>query len=206
MNPDEGAANETLRSDGDLVSACVRGDKASWEEFVRRYCRLIYFFVRRTLARHEVKADPDLLDDLVSETFCSLLEDECRLLRQYSPRYRFSTWLGVIVHSRTLNALRGKNLGVASPPPDDAGKGRLEALLSDPAQEPGQMALDRKRMRLIREAKERLAARDRLILTMFYEDDASLSEIALALGVSYNSVRPLILRAQERLRKALDRE
>jgi RNA polymerase sigma factor (sigma-70 family) len=61
-------------------------------------------------------------------------------------------------------------------------------------------------MRLIREAKERLAARDRLILTMFYEDDASLSEIALALGVSYNSVRPLILRAQERLRKALDRE
>ena len=204
MNPDESAAVETTRSEGDLVSACVRGDKAAWEEFVRRYCRLIYFLVKRTLARHGVKADPDLLDDLVGEIFCGLLEDDCRLLRQYSPRYRFSTWLGVIVHSRTLNALRRRRPGGFSLEDLEAtDRARLEALMSNPGPAPDQAAEDREQMDSIERAMQRLSGRDRLILTMFYEDQAGLSEIASAIGVSYNSVRPLILRAQERLKEAV---
>jgi RNA polymerase sigma-70 factor (ECF subfamily) len=199
-----GPVSVTARSEGDLIDACLEGDPVSWEEFVRRYCRLIYFLVKRTLARHGTKTDPDLLDDLVSGIFCGLLEDDCRLLRQYSPRYRFSTWLGVIVHSRTLNALRSRSpVTVSLDDPQTAERMRLEALLSNPGQTPDQTAEDREQIDRIKRAMQRLSPRDRLILTMFYEDDADLQEIALTLGASYNSVRPLILRAQERLKAAL---
>ena len=75
--------------------------------------------------------------------------------------------------------------------------------MSNPGPAPDQAAEDREQMDSIKRAMPRLSGRDRLILTMFYEDQAGLSEIASAIGVSYNSVRPLILRAQERLKEAV---
>ncbi|MEW6358437.1 MAG: sigma-70 family RNA polymerase sigma factor [Planctomycetota bacterium] len=207
MNAEESATSATMQSDSDLVAACIQGDRDSWEEFVRRYCRLIHFLVRRTVARRSDDPDPHLLDDMVSEVFCALLEDDCRLLRQYSARYRFSTWLGVIAHSRAINALRKKSPPSASlDAMGDEEQQRLESLLVDAGQAPDQIAEDREQVQALGKAMQELRPRDRLVLAMFYEDSASLSEIASVIGVSYNSVRPLILRAQDRLKKAVNRE
>ena len=55
----------------------------------------------------------------------------------------------------------------------------------------------------VKQAILRLSERDRLALTMKYFDDLSDAEIARALGVGKNSVRPMLMRARRRMREAI---
>ena len=52
-------------------------------------------------------------------------------------------------------------------------------------------------------AREELSPRDRLILVLAYEDGRPHAEIAAVLGVSVNSVGPLLARARARLGEKL---
>ena len=70
-----------------LVRACVeRGSEGDWEAFVRRTRRLVGGVALRT-ARQCGELGPDLLDDLVQETYLRLCAEECRLLRIFDGRH-----------------------------------------------------------------------------------------------------------------------
>lgn len=71
----------------DLVAACVqKGEGAAWEEFVRRFQPVIAATALRT-ARRWSDPSPQLIDDLVQETFLKLCADEARLLRAFRPSH-----------------------------------------------------------------------------------------------------------------------
>jgi RNA polymerase sigma-70 factor (ECF subfamily) len=71
---------------GELMRACIdRGDKASWEEFVRRFRPLIAGVVSRT-ARRFGQYSPQLIDDLVQDTFLKLCANQCHVMRDFKPR------------------------------------------------------------------------------------------------------------------------
>ena len=73
-------------SSEDLVKACAgSGDQAAWAEFVRRFRSLIAQVVVRT-ARHWNSPQPQLLDDLIQETFLRLCADKCAVLQRYTAR------------------------------------------------------------------------------------------------------------------------
>ncbi|MGC2297450.1 MAG: sigma-70 family RNA polymerase sigma factor [Acidobacteriaceae bacterium] len=67
----------------ELLSRCVTpGEIGAWEEFVRRFHRLIAKVVLRTLGRLGEPAS-HLVDDLVQETYLKLCADDFRLLREF---------------------------------------------------------------------------------------------------------------------------
>jgi RNA polymerase sigma factor (sigma-70 family) len=67
--------------------ACTNaGDVAAWEEFVRRFHRLIATVVLR-IARQWSDASPQLVDDLVQETYLKLCENNFQLLRTFQSRH-----------------------------------------------------------------------------------------------------------------------
>jgi len=77
-------------SAAELVRVCAQTDeRAAWEEFVRRFQRLIGTVAIRT-ARHWVAPSQAVLDDLVQETYLKLCAEDCRLLREFRPSHEDS--------------------------------------------------------------------------------------------------------------------
>jgi RNA polymerase sigma-70 factor, ECF subfamily len=69
-----------------LVRACAdSSDKDVWEEFIRRFHRVIATTVLRT-AQLGSPNPSSLIDDLVQETYLKLCADDCRLLRTFRSR------------------------------------------------------------------------------------------------------------------------
>jgi RNA polymerase sigma-70 factor (ECF subfamily) len=71
----------------DLILACTRtGDAAAWEEFVRRFHRLIATVAWRVAGRWG-DVSPQVIDDLVQETYLKLCADNSRILRSFKPNH-----------------------------------------------------------------------------------------------------------------------
>ena len=166
-------------ADGIDLGALVRGEKSSWDGFVRRFAGLILSAVRG-VAREG--ADPE---DLVQEVFARLCKDDFRLLKTYDPtRAGLSTWLTIVARSTARDAMRRRHPLVT---PLDAVP---EAVL----------AVEDRHVEPIRLPDELLSPRQKLILTMLYERDMEVGEIAQALGVDPQTVRSTHHKAMLKLR------
>jgi RNA polymerase sigma-70 factor (ECF subfamily) len=67
----------------ELLLACLRdGDESAWLEFIRRFNPLIASVVLR-VARQWGQASPDVVDDLLQETYLKLCERRFYLLKQF---------------------------------------------------------------------------------------------------------------------------
>src|SRR5262249_16429959 len=124
--------------------------------------------------------------DLVQEVFLRLCRDDFRLLRSYDPaRARLSTWITIIARSTARDALRRYRPVVVRIEAVPEGK-----LAVDPI-EPG-------RRRKLPEAL--LSARQREILTMLYDQEMEVAEVAAALGIDPQTVRSAHHKAMVKLR------
>ena len=65
-----------------LIEACANGENAAWRAFIERYNRIIAITVAR-VARHWGEASPQIIDDLVQETYLKLCADRARVMREF---------------------------------------------------------------------------------------------------------------------------
>jgi RNA polymerase sigma-70 factor (ECF subfamily) len=74
-------------SAGDVALSCLRiGDEAGWIEFMRRFNHLIAGVVIR-VARRWGETNPDLIEDLIQETYLKLCTDRLTLLEKFRPNH-----------------------------------------------------------------------------------------------------------------------
>jgi len=162
----------------DLTALC-RGDKAAWDGFVRRYAGLILSAVRGAL-RPGTEAE-----DLVQEVFTRLCKDDYRLLKTYdSTRAGLSTWLTIVSRSTARDVQRRRQIGVT---PIDNVPEILLAVHDEPHEK-------------LLLPVELLSPRQKLILTMLYERDMDVAEIAKALAIDPQTVRSTHHKAMLKLR------
>jgi RNA polymerase sigma-70 factor, ECF subfamily len=70
-------------SSDDLVRQCVEtGDESAWMEFIRRFQPVIARTVLR-VARRWQSASPQLIDDLVQDTYLKLCANNCAVLKRF---------------------------------------------------------------------------------------------------------------------------
>jgi RNA polymerase sigma-70 factor (ECF subfamily) len=164
----------------DELEALARGERGSWEAFVRRYAGLIVAAVRG------VAHDVGEVEDLVQEVFLRLCRDDFRLLRTYDPaRAGLSTWITIVARSTARDAMRRHRPVVV--PIDAVPEGRLAV---DPV-EP---------VRRLKLPEALLSPRQREILTMLYDQEMEVAEIANALGIDPQTVRSAHHKAMVKLR------
>lgn len=162
----------------DLAALC-RGDKANWDRFVRRYAGLILSAVRGASRQG---AD---VEDLAQEVFTRLCKDDYRLLKTYDPaRAGLSTWLTIVSRSTARDIQRRRQIGVT---PIDSVPEILLAVHDQPREK-------------IQLPAELLSPRQKLILTMLYERDMDVAEIATALAIDPQTVRSTHHKAMLKLR------
>jgi RNA polymerase sigma factor (sigma-70 family) len=168
-----------LVQEGEL-EALARGEKGAWEGFVRRYAGLVVAAVRG-VAREAAE-----VEDLVQEVFLRLCRDDFRLLRTYDPaRARLSTWITIVARSTARDSLRRHRPVVV--PIEAVPESRLAV---DPV-EP---------VRPLKLPEALLSPRQREILTMLYDREMEVAEVAAALGIDPQTVRSAHHKAMVKLR------
>jgi RNA polymerase sigma factor (sigma-70 family) len=161
------------------LQALSRGDKSAWDGFVRRYAGLVVAAVRG------VAQEGGEVEDLVQEVFLRLCKDEFRLLKTYDPsRAGLSTWLTIVARSTARDALRRRRLAVT---PIDAVPEALLATETAPAEK-------------LKLPEGLLSPRQKLVLSMLYDQDMEVAEIAATLGVDPQTVRSTHHKAMLKLR------
>lgn len=166
-----------MTSEEDLVRACAEGDAAAWREFVD----LSSGWVRRAAEGALRSGD---VDDAVAEVYRKLLERDCALLRSFRAPFNLKAWLTVITRRTCLRTLRRPS---AAP---------LDRDVVAPVAQEG-VEENRTLQRLL----QKLEAEDRLVLDLFFRQDATYEQIGAVLGISAESVGKRKFRALERLKE-----
>ncbi len=178
-----------LLNAGDSVSR----DQA-WGGFVRKYSRILF---------HAAKSTTDGYDDAMdrySSVLDRLRECDFRRLRRYASdgRTQFSTWLVLVARRMCIDYHRAR-YGRRSPdagdgPPSDATATRRQLVdlvgaridieaIADGARPSPELALRAEELsQALVNALSDLPARDRILLKLRFEDDASAREIATMMG------------------------
>jgi RNA polymerase sigma-70 factor (ECF subfamily) len=162
------------------LTALTRGDKAAWEGFVRRYSALVAAAVR------SYAHDSGEVEDLAQDVFVRLCKDDFRLMKTYDPaRAGLSTWLTIVARSTARDAMRRRRIGQV--PIDDVAEA---ALAVDPVEPQDKLKLP----------EALLSPRQKEVLTMLYDRDMDVAEVAAALGVDAQTVRSMHHKAMLKLR------
>jgi RNA polymerase sigma factor (sigma-70 family) len=162
------------------LGALIGGDKGAWDAFVRRYAGLIVAAVRG------VAPTPSDIEDLTQEVFVRLCKDGFRLLRSYDPaRAGLSTWITIVSRSTARDALRRRRAD--SVPIDSVPEAQLAVDPVEPVQK-------------LKLPEALLSPRQREILTMLYDREMDVTEIAKLLGIDPQTVRSAHHKAMLKLR------
>jgi RNA polymerase sigma-70 factor, ECF subfamily len=192
-----------------LILACTQTrDGAAWEEFVRRFHRLIATVALR-VARRWGDSSLQVVDDLVQETYVKLCADNFHILRSFKSQNpnAFYGYVKVVtanlVHDHFKAAHSGKR-----------GSGMVEcAADAQITSEAGASAKSSERSILLQQVDgllSKLAAgrhleRDRRVFWLYYRVGLTANAIASlpAIGLSTKGVESTILRLTQLLRREL---
>jgi RNA polymerase sigma-70 factor (ECF subfamily) len=187
----------------ELLRLCLETqDPALWQEFVRRFQPLIAGVIAKSIRRW-ITPQPDLVDDLVQETYGKLFANYAQALREF--------------HWNHENALFGFLKTVASrvacdhirkPRPEEVDPEPVIPVLPAPSANPDRHVLLDEILRCLYKLKdEPNFERDRDIFLLYYIHGFTADEISRlpGIGLSVKGVESTLLRMVRRIRECLGR-
>ena len=197
-----------------LILACTStGDAAAWEEFVRRFHKLIAVVVLR-IARRWGDTTRQLVDDLVQEIYLKLCADDCKLLRSFQATHEdaFYGYLKVIAVNLTLDhfkalqtAKRGGLSGSESIDSDDVVSVGVLGPQSDQNVTEQRILMNEIDACLKSVEAGTTGERDRMIFWLYYRVGLTAKAIARlpSIGLSTKGVESTLLRLTRLVRKRI---
>ncbi len=170
--------NETV-TDEALAEEAARGDRAAFDEIVRRYCRpLVQFITGRA-------ANVQDAEDIVQETFLKAYQH----IDSFDGRYAFKSWLFTIAYRVAVSVYRKKRPHVLS----HEAIGQIAETPAEQASIAGGIWDEVHAMR----------PDDRTVLWLRYKQDMDIEQIAGIMGKTQTGVRVHLHRARNRLAKRI---
>ena len=172
-----------------LIDLALCGDAKAFERLLRRYQKLVYNLLFQMVRSHEVAAD------LTQDTFLKAY----KALRMFRRGASFKPWILKIATNSCLNYVR-----------DNKQVGSLDALLeAEPGMEPVSSVDVEREVELkisqqeLFAALEQLSSRQRNIFVLRYHNDFSYDDIAAIAGESVPTVKSMLFRIRDKLRRVL---
>jgi len=180
----------TTSTDTALINQVLAGDSAAYAQLVERYQRYVFTLCLRMIpAREDAE---EVAQDVFIKAFRSLAD--------FRGDARFSTWLYTIVHTSCLSFLRKKKLhhqSIDAPQAMEIPEGHSADWHAAPIEKKSRAAL-------LRQAMTLLSHDDAHILTLFYQAEQSLDEIAGILSIEVNTAKVRLHRARTRLKEKME--
>ena len=186
MNP------EALSGVEDVIVRMRRGDPDALTVMISRYQHRLYRYLLRLVR------EPAVADDLFQQTWLRVMEK----IGRYDARRNFESWLFAVAHNLAIDSWRGQrgesldDAGESGEAPSD----RLRA--GDP--DALERLLDFERGAMLAACIHDLPAIHREVLTLRFEEDMKLEEIAEVAGIPLATVKSRLRRALDGLRAAME--
>ena len=178
------------QTDLSLITAVLEGDKGAYSELVNRHKRFVF-----TMAMKFAKNREDA-EEIAQDCFVKAY----RALGSFKNTSKFSTWLYTITYTTAMSYLRKKRLDTHSLDAED-NHVQLENHISS------YQANDvekKSKYVYLNLAISQLLPDDAAIITLFYQSEQSLDEIARVLNMESNTIKVKLHRARLRLKEKLE--
>jgi RNA polymerase sigma-70 factor (ECF subfamily) len=187
-------ANLDNASDNELVLVTLRGQTRAYEFIVRRYQKLVYNVIFHMMQNHETASD------VMQDTFLRAYNG----LHTFRTDARFKPWLLRIANNCALNKLREMKVRDH----DSLDSMLDEDAYSEPAAAQNVEAEVEWRLSqvMVVDALKKLLPRHRQMFLLRYQHDLSYADIAHITDESEATVKSVLFRSREKLRKILAEE
>ncbi|MCY4401291.1 MAG: sigma-70 family RNA polymerase sigma factor [Candidatus Poribacteria bacterium] len=177
-------------NDVELIDRILDGDETAFTELVTKYQRAVHALVWRKIG------DFHIAEELTQDTFLKAYK---KLETLKNPQ-RFASWLYVIATRRCIAWLRKKRIWMQ--PLDETNSSDAEkTTYSQHFVEEKERIVAETQREVVKKLLAKLPESDRTVITLYYFSDMSSAEIGAFLGVSANTIRSRLRRAQQRLQK-----
>jgi len=175
------------------IALLKQGDPDAIAELIGRYQHRLYRFLVRMVQ------DPSTAEDLFQQTWMRLMEK----IGSYDARRNFEAWLFAIARNLSIDYLRRRR-GISLDETDDSGQAMVDRLTAG-GRDALEELLDFERGALLAAAIGELPAIHREVLTLRFEEDMKLEQIAEVAGVPLSTVKSRLHRALESLRARIEK-
>lgn len=182
-------------SDADLVARTRAGERAAFDELVRKHQRTVYRLAYRLLG------DADDAGDATQETFLKAYEK----LSRFRAHGNFRNWLLTIATNHCMSYRRYRQRRLTEPL-DDTVKGEPPEWAPQAPVNPERLTEGKDELRRLRQAIAQLPPRQRAAITLFTLGEQSIAGVAEIMRCSQGTVKAAIHRARENLRRTLEAE
>ena len=177
-------------SDTQLIQRVLNGDDTAFSELVKKYQKQVHALAWRKIG------DFHIAEEITQDTFLKAYQK----LRTLKKPQRFASWLYVIatnrcntwLHKKHFRAQLLKNKGGAQPE---------KPSYSEYAVEQNERISVEAQREVVKKLLAKLEESERTVMTLHYFAEMSCAEIGAFLGVSANTIKSRLRRAQQRLKK-----
>lgn len=177
-------------SDIELIEQTLGGNQAAYADLIKRHQRFVFTLAMR-FAKNREDAE-EIAQDCFVKAYKSLLS--------FQQQSKFSTWLYSIVYTTAMTFLRKKRVDTTSI--DDE---NVYLQVEEHGSFENNLAEKKSRSFYVNQAISQLLPDDATIITLFYNGEQSLEEIAETLGMEANTVKVKLFRARQRLKEKLEK-
>jgi RNA polymerase sigma-70 factor (ECF subfamily) len=174
------------------VARLRRGDPGAFDALLARYQNRLYRYL------HRLVREPAAAEDLFQQTWLRVAQN----IRSLDPGRNFEAWLFRIAHNLAIDHLRRHRMeSLDEPLPSGEAVG---ALLRAPAPGALERVLEKERDQLLAATLAELPAIQREVLTLRFEEEMKLEEIAEVLDIPLSTAKSRLKRALDALRVKLE--
>jgi RNA polymerase sigma-70 factor (ECF subfamily) len=183
--------------DRQLLQRCLDKAPRAWEDFVDRFLGLVTHVANHVAMTRGESIDTATRDDLVADVFLTLVADDFAVLRRFRRNCSLATYLTVIsrrvIVRRLVMMRRGAASAAAQISNGDAQPSQAERAPRIENQEEVQRLL------------HRLDPKEANVVRMYHLEGKSYEEIGQVVGMSANSIGPMLSRARDKMRNGSER-
>lgn len=177
----------------EIIYRILSGEKELFRYLVRAYDSMVF-----SLAA-DITDDSDTAADVTQEAFIKAYDH----LSRYDPsKGRFSTWLVTIAYNLAISQQR---LRRRRPPTQSLDETEIDTM-DDKAADSLPGSTDESDTQRLAEAIDELQPEEKLVLTLFYDQDLSLAEIAEITGTLPGTVATRLSRIRKKLYTMIKRK
>lgn len=178
--------------DRQLLQRCLDSTPGAWQDFVDRFLGLVIHVTNHTAESRGRSIDQSTRDDLVAEVFLALIANDFAVLRRFRRNCSLATYLTVISRRVVVRRLM-RQMRPASP---------LGA--HDPIQEEPPSRIENREE--VQRLLLRLEPKEASVVRMYHLEGKTYEEISRAIGLSANSIGPVLSRARDKMRNGSDHD
>ncbi|MBZ5634785.1 MAG: sigma-70 family RNA polymerase sigma factor [Acidobacteriia bacterium] len=175
------------------IALLKKGDPDAVSELIGRYQHRLYRFLVRLVQ------DPATAEDLFQMTWIRLMEK----IGSYDARRNFEAWLFAIARNLAIDHLRRRR-AFSLDEVDESGQAPVDRLTAG-GRDALEQLLDFERGTLLAAAIAELPAIHREVLTLRFEEEMKLEQIAEVAGIPISTVKSRLHRALESLRVRIEK-